>query len=385
MAETAGIAAVLKRATDAGDVPGVAAAVGDKDGVIYEGAFGLRSLGGDAAMTPDTVCWIASMTKAVTATAAMQLVERGKLSLDAPIADVLPVLGTVQVLDGFDADGIAQLRPPKTTMTLRHLLTHTSGFSYNTWNADLGRYMTAHQVPGVGTCEHKALTTPLVFDPGQRWEYGIGIDWVGKAVEAVSGMRLGQYMKANIFDPLGMGDTGFKIGPEQRQRLATVHARTLDGLVTTAMEIPQAPEFEMGGGGLYSTVSDYLSFARMMLNGGALNGQQVLQPATVALMGQNAMGPIRCGVMTSALLGASNDVAFTAGMGWGLSFMINPEPLPTGRSAGSLAWAGLANCYYWIDPAKGVTGVLATQVLPFADAKVLKLFQEFETEVYKAV
>jgi methyl acetate hydrolase len=382
MADIAALDAILKRATDAGDVPGVVVTAGTKAGTIYEGAAGLRSLGGDSAMTPDTVCWIASMTKAVTAAAAMQLVKTGKLTLDRPISDVLPVLGKVQVLDGFEPDGTARLRAPRTAITLRHLLTHTSGFSYDIWNADVGRYMAAHQVPGVISCEHKALTTPLVFDPGERWEYGIGIDWAGKAVEAASGMKLGHYLKANVFDPLGMADTAFKIGASQRERRADIHVRTPDGLVATTIELPQAPEFEMGGGGLYSTVRDYLKFCRMILDGGSLDGVRVLAPETVAQMTGNAMGPIRCGVMKTALPASSNTVEFTDSMQWGLSFMINPQTSATGRSAGSLAWAGLANSYYWIDPVRDIAGVFATQILPFADPKALALFKEFETAIY---
>lgn len=383
MAKTSAIAALLQNATDAGDVPGVSVAIGNKEGLLYEGAFGKRSLSADAAMTPDTVCWIASMTKAVTGAAAMQLVDQGKLSLDDPIANVLPVLGCAKVLEGFDADGTARLRLAKRPITLRHLLTHTSGFTYDIWSADMGRYQHAHDIPGIISCAHKALTTPLLFDPGERWEYGIGIDWAGKAVEAASGQQLGQYLKANIFNPLGMADTGFKIGPAQRERLAAIHLRTKEGLAATPIQLTQTPEFEMGGGGLYSTTRDYLKFARMILNGGNLDGNCILAPQTVSLMSQNAMGPIRCGVMKTALPASSHDVAFTSSMQWGLSFMINPEKMATGRSSHSLAWAGLANSYYWIDPSRDLAGVFATQILPFADPKALKLFQDFETEVYR--
>ena len=382
--DTSAISTLLQRATDSGDVPGVAVTVGNRDGVLYEGASGVRSLGGDAAMTPDTVCWIASMTKAVTGAAAMQLVEQGKLSLDEPISRVLPTLGNAQVLDGFDTAGVALLRPAKRPITLRHLLTHTSGFAYDIWNADVGRYMKAHDIPGVVSCQHKALTTPLVFDPGDRWQYGIGIDWAGKAVEAASGMKLGQYLKANILDPLGMTNTAFKIGPAQRDRRAAVHVRSPNGgLAATTIEVTQTPEFEMGGGGLYSTVRDYLKFTRMILGQGALNGTRILKPETVAVMSANAMGDIRCVALKSALPGSSNDVDFTAGMQWALTFMLNPEKMPTGRSPGSLAWAGLANSYYWIDPARDICGVFATQILPFADSKALKLFQDFETAIYR--
>ena len=383
MANAAAITAILKRATDAGDVPGVVASVGDRNGTLYEGSAGVRSLTSGAPMTSDTVFWIASMTKAVTATCAMQLIERGKLALDAPVANLLPELGRVQVLDGFDDNGEAKLRAPKRAITLRHLLTHTSGFSYNMWSQDMKRYQALKKIPNVGSGLNTSLTTPLLFDPGDRWEYGISIDWVGKAVEQASGMKLGQYMKTHIFDPLAMHDTGFKLGDSQSARRASVHVRKPEGLVATSMVVEQNPEFEGGGGGLYSTVTDYMKFARMILNGGTLNGARVLSTDTVATMSKNAMGPTRCGVMTSADPGSSNDVNFTQGMEWGLSFMINAQKLATGRSPGSLAWAGLANSYYWIDPTKGMTGVLATQVLPFADAKALKLFQDFETEVYR--
>ena len=376
------MAAPLRRAAAAGDIPGVAATAATADGVIFEDAFGSRALGDAAPMTPDTVVWIASMTKALTAACAMQLVERGLLSLDGGIAEVLPELGRVQVLEGFDAEARPQLRPPRRAMTLRHLLTHTSGYAYDMWNADLVRYQQVTGTPGVNTCCNAALTTPLMADPGERWEYGISIDWVGKAVEAVSGHRLDAYMRQNILAPLGMDDTGFVVGAPQRERLAKIHVRTPDGLVPTDIMVPQQPEFFMGGGGLYGTVRDYLRFTQMILHGGRFNGAQVLRPDTVALMAQNAMGELACRPMQSAIAASTNDVPFVDGMKWGLSFLINPGPLPTGRAAGSLAWAGLANSYFWIDPVRQVTGVYATQVLPFFDARAVQAFQDFESAVY---
>jgi CubicO group peptidase (beta-lactamase class C family) len=325
------------------------------------------------------------MTKAITGACAMQLVEQGKLSLDGDIADVLPELGRAQVLDGFDANGAPRLRAPKRAITLRHLLTHTSGHAYDMWNADIGRFMEATGTPGITTCQNAALKLPLVSDPGEKWEYGIAIDFAGKAVEAVSGQTLSQYMQDHIFGPLGMTDTGFKIGEAQRRRLAKIHARTADGLVSTDTEIQQEPEFHMGGGGLYSTAGDYLKFAQMILHGGSFNGAQILRPQTVAAMSANAMGELVCNPMKTAVPAASNDVDFIDGMKWGLSFLINPQPLPTGRSAGSLAWAGLANSYYWIDPKQQVAGVYATQVLPFFDPKAVQAFEGFETAVYAAL
>ncbi|HEY4172586.1 MAG TPA: serine hydrolase domain-containing protein [Rhodopila sp.] len=384
MVDTNSIATPLRHVADSGDVPGVVAAAATKDGVIFQEGFGTRDLATGAPMTADTVVWIASMTKAVTATCAMRLVEQGKLSLDSDIAAVLPELGRAQVLEGFDADGMPRLRAAMRAITLRHLLTHTSGHAYDMWNADIARYIEATGTPGVISCKNAALLLPLASDPGEKWEYGIAIDWAGKAVEAVTGQTLARTMQDWIFDPLGMTDTGFKIGAAQRQRLARIHARTPDGLVSTDTEIPQDPEFHMGGGGLYATVGDYLTFARMIMHGGTLNGVQVLRPETVAEMSRNAMGDLVCNPMKTAAPPFTNDVDFLAGMKWGLSFLINPELLPTGRSAGSLAWAGLANSYFWIDPTKQVAGVYATQVLPFFDAKAVQAFEAFETAVYAA-
>jgi methyl acetate hydrolase len=378
----------LSEAVERRAVPGVVAMAAADRGVIYEGAFGRRDLATNAAMTPDTVVWIASMTKAITATAVMQLVERGKLALDGPAATVVPELGAAKVLEGFDAAGQPRLRAPKRPITLRHLLTHTAGYGYEIFNAAVAQYQTATGTPGITTCTNAALTTPLLFDPGDRWEYGINIDWAGKMVEAVSGQRLDRYFEQNIFGPLGMRDTSFKLSPSQQSRLASVHQRGADGtLAPIEFGLPQEPEFLMGGGGLYSTAGDYLRFAQMIMRDGALDGAAVLRPETVAQMAQNHIGPLEVGPVKSAMPELSNDVELFPGIStkWGLSFVINTQPLPTGRSAGSLAWAGLANTYFWIDRTKRVSGVFLSQVLPFYDAAVVDLVVKFETEIYRAL
>jgi methyl acetate hydrolase len=377
---------ILNGAVSSGDVPGVVALAADDKGVVYEGAFGKRNLVTGAAMTPDTMFWIASMTKAVTSTAAMQMVEQGKLSLDKPISDVVMELSAVQVLEGFDADGKPKLRPPKRPITLRHLLTHTAGFSYDLWNKDIERYMKVANIPGIGSCKLEALKVPLVADPGDKWEYGINIDWAGKAVERVSGMSLDGYMRERIFTPLGMKDTVFILRPDQQARLASVHSRGPDGaLKPIEFGMPQAPEFFMGGGALYSTGRDYLTFLRALMAGGKLNNVQILKPETVALMNKNSMGDLNVTLLKTAQPDLTNDAEFFPGMvkKWGLAYMINTQDVPGGRSAGSLAWAGLANTYFWLDPKKKVTGVILTQILPFADAKTLQLFGDFESAVYK--
>jgi CubicO group peptidase (beta-lactamase class C family) len=385
MQSKAQIDQALQQASNAKEIPGVVAIAATGKDIIYQGAFGKRDLGTGVDMTQDSVFWIASMTKAITSAGAMQLVEQGKLSLDDPIGKVLPDLAAPQVLEGFDASGNPKLRAATKPITLRHLMTHTAGFCYDMWNGDMVKYLEKTGTPGITSCQNAALKTPIMTDPGTRWEYGTNIDFVGKAVEAASGKRLGDYLRENMFKPLGMDDTGFKIGDAQRKRLVGMHARGEDGaLQPIPFELEQNPEFEMGGGGLYGTAADYLKFTQMILNKGRSNGAQVLKPETVATMGQNHIGDLSMGKMTSAVAFATNDVDLYPGMTkkWGLSFLINTAQTPEGRSPGSLAWAGLANTYYWIDPARDVTGVILMQLLPFADGKCLEAFAGFERGVY---
>jgi methyl acetate hydrolase len=376
---------VLRAAIERGDVPGVVAMAATREGLVYQGAFGRRALPVGAPMSADTVFWIASMTKAITSTAAMQLVEEGKLALDEPVANVLPELAAPQVLEGFDPAGAPRLRPAKRPITLRHLITHTSGFVYDIWNPDIGRHMEQRGIPGIISCQNAALNLPLAFDPGEKWDYGIGIDWAGKAVERASGQRLGAYLAEHLFDPVGMSDTGFKLTPDRHARLAGMHARAADGtLAPIPFEIPQKPEFEMGGGGLYGTAADYLAFQRLFLNEGRAGGQQVLRPETVGLMAENAIGELNVRLLKTAVPGSSNDAEFFPGMvkKWSLGFMISTETVRGGRHADALAWAGLGNTYFWIDPAQGVAGVILMQFLPFADPKAIALLDDFEKAIY---
>ena len=388
MEPLAGIDAALSRAVEAREVPGVVALAATDNGVMYEGAFGMRDLAKGPAMTLDTVFRIASMTKAVTSVAAMQLVEQDELQLEEPIGRVLPELASPQVLEGFDASGAPRLRPARRPITLRHLLTHTAGFGYEFWNPGLIRYVDVTGVPSLRTGKLAALRMPLVFDPGERWEYGVNTDWVGRIVEAASGQSLDAYFRDQIFAPLGMTDTGFSLSAAQEARLVTVHQRKADGsLEPTATEARAQSEFSSGGGGLYSTGRDYLVFLQMLLHQGRFNGARLLRPETVAMMAQNQIGEINAGIMKTAMPELSNDVDFFPGIAckWGLGYMINTQPGPAGRSAGSLTWAGIYNSYYWIDPQKRVAGVILTQILPFADHPTVRLYSEFESGVYDAL
>jgi len=379
----------LEAAVGPDRIPGIAAAVATRDGVIFEGAVGQKSAGSPAPMTFDSVFRIASMTKAITGAAAMQLVEQGRLALDQPAKLVLPLLGQVRVLSGFDASGPV-MRPPRTDITLRHLLTHTAGFAYDIWNENIARYTKENDIPAMRTAKLAALNVPLVRDPGERWEYGVNIEMAGRMVEAASGIDLETYLQKNILMPLGMRDTSYIARDAWECRLTGVHARKADGTLELAASpaIDEATrEFFPGGGGLYSTAPDYLRFLRALMNDGELDGARILKSETVALMGENHMGPLNVEPLPTSVPQLSNPVDLMPGIvkKWGLTFLINTDAAPSGRSAGSLAWAGLYNTYYWLDPSAKVAGVFMTQVLPFADATVLQALDAFERAVYGVV
>ena len=376
---------VLTAGVERGAAAGVVGIVVNRDGVVWEGAFGERHLAGGVPMTTDTVGAIFSMTKAITGAAAMHAVEHGKLDLDAPASTVLPDLADPQVLTGFDDDGKPTTRPADGDITLRNLLTHTSGFVYDIWNLDMGRWYGRTGTPSVMTRKLAALRTPLAFDPGTRWEYGIGIDWAGLMVEAVSGMTLGEYMAEHLFGPMGMADTAFAPTGEMTGRMAGMHARTPDGaLAAIELDRPDDPEFEMGGGGLVSTMGDYGRFMRMVLNDGDFDGTRVLEAATVDQMAANNMGDLRVTELVSSAPNLSQNAELFPGeeKSWGLTFQVHEQDGHTGRSKGTLSWAGLANSYFWIDRTAGIAGAYLTQIMPFADDQAVSLYYDFERAAY---
>jgi methyl acetate hydrolase len=383
----ASIDAALRAATAAQELPGVVALAANEREIIYEGIFGTRRIGSGQPMTRDTVFRVASMVKTITSVAAMQLVERGKLALDEPVPPIDAALSAPQVLEGFGEAGAPRVRPAKRPITLRHLLTHTSGLCYRLWDAEAIRYSSAFSALPAKRRE-KLPRTPLMFDPGERWEYGTSIDWVGRIVEAVSEQPLDAYFREHILDPLGMSDTGVALSPGQRAREASAHKRRANGtLEPLPMERPTAPKNFSGGGGIYSSAPDYLTFIRTLLNDGSLNGVRILKPETVALMGRNQIGEVGAGRLKTTAPAFSNDVDFFPGVSlrWGLGHMINMTEGPNGRSAGSLTWGGLYNSYYWIDPKKRVAGVFMTQVLPFADRHALQAYHQFERGIYRGL
>jgi CubicO group peptidase (beta-lactamase class C family) len=375
------IDAVLQAKVGAREIPGVVAMAANDQSVVYEGAFGLRNIAATTAMSSDTIFRIASMVKLLTSVAALQLVERGKLRLDEPAAHIDPTLGSVQILAGFDAKGAPQLRPPHKPITLRHLLSHTSGFSYPLWDPDVVRYLKAAR-------NNPALPRrPLMFEPGTKWAYGGSLDHVGRLVEIAGGASLDRYFRGHIAGPLGMHDTAFTITEKQHARQASLHVRSADGrLLPQPFEKPIVPKVFSGGGGIYSTAPDYLTLLQALLNGGSFRGTTILRPKTVALMSTNQIGDIDVGILRTANPALSNDVDFFPGvhLRWGLGHMINVDAVPDGRSAGSLTWAGLFNTYYWIDPTKRIAGVIMMQILPFADQQALQAYRQFERGICHA-
>ena len=371
-------------AIEAGRIAGCVALTLEADGVTYEAAAGARSVEpGAAAMTPDTVFWIASMTKAVVSVAALMEVQRGRLSPDGDLSALIPEFGTLEVFGEADSGGAWATRPAARAPTLRELLTHTSGFSYPFIDGRIAAWQQATGAPAARSGTRAELHQPLTFDPGEGWGYGIGIDWAGLAVEAASGQRLDAWLAEHVFGPLGMGDTGFigGLSGDQRGRLAGMHARTPQGgLAAMEFAMPEAPEVLSGGGGLYSTAADYGRFVRVLLNGGA----PLLAPETFAELACVQTGARRAGTWTSAAPHLSRDIDLFPDMhtGWGLAAMVTPKAGPNGRNAGSLAWAGLGNTYYWADPAAGKGGVFLTQLLPFGDPEVLALFGTLERAAY---
>jgi len=392
------MADILKAAADAvlakavastPGVPGVAAVATDRQGNLYAGAAGTRTLGGTDRMTPDSLCAIFSTTKAITGTAVLQLVEQGLLDLDAPASRYVPEIGKLQVLDGFADDGRPRLRAPRRAITIRMLLLHTAGFGYDFFNEHYQRLATDHGQPSVITATRAALETPLLFDPGEQWEYGSSIDWAGLVVESITGRRLDEIFAERIFAPLEMHDSAFVLTVDMRDRLATMHQRDAAGQLTALDDflLPQEPEVFMGGHGLYSTALDYAKFIRMWLNDGDGPGGRVLKPETVRMAAANGLGSLKIKGLPGVIPSLSNPADFFPDMpkSWGLTFMINDEAAPTGRPAGSLAWAGLANLYYWIDRQNGIGGFWATQILPFVDAPSVGGYLDFETVVYQAL
>ncbi len=371
-----GIKALLDGAVAKGAVHGMAALVVGRDGPLFHHAAGQANA--------RTMFRNASMTKAVATTAALQLVEQGRLSLDATVESVLPEFASLQVLDGFDADNKPRLRQPASKATIRQLMTHSAGLGYFFLSENLARYHAATGAPHVFSGLKASIAVPLAHDPGTAWEYSVATDWLGQVVEKISGHSLGAYLKQHVYEPLRMNDSSFAPTAEQRSRLLPVMQRQADGgLQPSALDLPATSEWEAGGHGSYGTIQDYGRFVQAWLNDGA----GILKPATVNMALQNHLGAIKLPeLMKSQMPMLSNDVpSMPVPQSWGLGFHLTLANVPGMRSAGTADWAGVFNSYYWIDRSKGVGGVLMTQLLPFFDMPVIETLLGFEAAVYQQV
>lgn len=375
----AAIDTVLADSVARGDVPGVVAMVTDRNGVLYQGAFGVADVGTGRPMTVDTIFRIASMTKPVTSLAAMQLVEQGRLSLDDPAEKYLPQLSSLKVFEAFDPKtGAYTVRAAKRAPTVRQMLTHTAGFGYNFTSPIVRDFK-----PRAG---ETYAAGPLLFDPGEQWLYSTGIDWAGRIVEKLSGKNLETYFRDHIFAPLGMADTSYSVPDDRQPRMTVAHHRRPDGTFQVdAVQPPMLVAQPIGGGGLASTASDYVRFLQMLLNQGTLNGARIVSPETIAVMGRNHIGNVGVRALKTAMPERSSDFTFvTDGRDkFGIGFMITADDKPARRSAGSLSWGGIYNTYFWVDPASGIAGVIMMQFLPFADSKALAVYEAFERAVYQ--
>jgi methyl acetate hydrolase len=383
---TVAIDQVMQAAVDAGAVPNVAAIAADRDGVLYTGSAGPLVIGGSDPVTVDSQFRIMSMTKIVTTAAALQLIETGKLDLNAPVDTYCPDFSQLQVLEGFDGDE-PNLRPPATRATVKHLITHTSGLGYWFWSDDLLRWEKVTGTPNVVSGSRAIFRAPLLADPGAAFRYGINTDWLGKVVEAVGGATLDVVIKEGITGPLGMSNTTFLLDDHQRVGSTPVHIRGEDGAWTSVGEIlNQSPDWWAGGHGLYSTPRDYIRFERALLRGGELDGERILQESTVDAAFSNQIGALDFPA-TIPTSDPASTCDFSAGPGfkWGYGLLLNSQDLPGMRRAGSGAWAGLCNTHFWIDRSSGICGSIYSNFLPFATPEALKLYMDFEVALYNSL
>jgi CubicO group peptidase (beta-lactamase class C family) len=377
---------VLNDAVEAGAVPNVTAIAADRNGIIYEGAAGPRVAGGSDPVTVDSHYRIMSMTKMVATATALQQVEQGNLDLDAPVDSYRPEFADLQVLEGFDGD-VPRLRPPASRATVKQLITHTAGLGYWFWNADLARWEAVTSTPNVLSGSNVIFSAPLVADPGTKLEYGINTDWLGKVVEAASGLTLDVAVKEGVTGPLGMDQTAFLMSEEQRGNAVPVHLKGADGTwAASEIELRQDPDYWAGGHGLHSTPRDYLKFQRALLGGGALDGVRILREATVDAAFTNQIGDLDF-PETIITADPASTATFTAGPGhkWGYGLLLNTDDVPGRRRAGSGAWAGLLNTHFWVDRTTGVTGAIYTQFLPFVTPEAVTMYQDFEAALYASL
>ncbi|KAK0391845.1 hypothetical protein NLU13_1344 [Sarocladium strictum] len=387
------------------DIPGASVVVVGRDGEeLFAHAAGRRGLASPEDMSLDSVFWIASCTKMLVGLACMQLVEQGVLSLDdgAKIEELCPELKNLEVLlpDG-------SMEKKKKAITLRMLLTHTSGFGYSFLSERLRNWSFPAGIDEFsGRIED--MTVPLVFQPGEGWQYGPGIDWAGVVLERVTGLRLNAYLQEKVLKPIGITDMTMFPSRAMRARLAYMHHRAADGTLTPCdhpLRLPLVIDpddnaqvdgiFNSGGGGMFGNPRDYCKVLAVLLNDGTCpkTGVKLLEKSTVDEMFTNQIpqlpnfsrqGIESCKPYLTNSVPELYPVEGNPPQGWGLTFMMSNGG-PTGRSKGTVHWAGLPNVWWWADREKGVAGMICSQILPFGDLKVLGLWGAVEATIYAAL
>jgi methyl acetate hydrolase len=378
---------LLEQAVAAGAVPSVVAIAADREGIIYEGAAGSRVPGQDEPVNADTHFRIMSMTKMITTVAALQLMEQGKLDIDAPIEEYCPEFNDVLVLERVDADRPV-LRAPASKATIKQLITHTTGLGYWFWSQGVLDWERATGAPNVLSGSNLVFSTPMVADPGTSFVYGINSDWLGKVVEAAGGKPLDEATTAGVTGPLGMTETTFRTSARQRASCTPVALRGEDGTwAASEVELSQAPDYWAGGHGLLSTPRDYLKFQRMLLGDGASpDGVQVLAASTVQAAFANQIGELDFPAEIPTADPASTfGLAVGPGYKWGYGLLLNSEDVAGRRRAGSGGWSGFFNTHFWVDRSTGVTGAIYSQFLPFIAPEAVRLYEDFETQLYASL
>ena len=391
---------IFQGRVDSKKIPGAAAVALDVSGdVLFSKGYG-NVVAGDTSspkVTPQTPAMMWSCTKLVTCVAGMQLIEQGKLNLDDPVEKYVPEIADIKYLDGWNDDDSPKLRKPDKPIKVLNLFTHTSGFSYDFFHPDTLKWRITHNQPPVAYVTRSSkeeYTVPLVFEPGARWEYGCNQEWIGFIIEKISGLPLAEYVDKNIIQPLGLKTTGLKLTPEQDKEFFTVHDKNAAGELTpTPLRMVENPEVVAGGHYLYSSTSDYCQFLLTLLNNGThpKTGVKILEKDTVKnYVFKDMLPQVGCsgdgvGDVPSIISAATCTGSLLPGVpkGWSLGALINNEAAPNGRNKGSAMWAGLGNCYFWMDQAAGKLGFVVSAILPFFDRDVLYLADALERAVYE--
>lgn len=375
---------LIRDAVERKAAPFICAAVGDSTRTLWQGSAGSAGHGRDAG--PETIFRLFSATKAIGSVAALIAIDRGLFTMDTPVGDIVSRFDELQVLTSVAPDGPV-FRPPRRRATLRHLLTHTQGQGYDIFYPLMIEYRERTGAPDDLTGLVESLMYPLMFDPGEGFAYGIGIDWVGMMIATADGRPIEEFVQEEILDPLGMTSTAFE-ALEVGDQLAELSVKTGDdNFEITERAAPSRPEFYHMGNCLYSTTTDYLRFLRCILNRGELDGTRIVSRETVELAFTDQIVGVELPtpLLTSHAPAVSYDVDLLPGarLTHTATAFMNIDSVPGRRGPESLSWGGVFHTLFWVDPGNDLAGVFFTQMLPFWDPALTATFEEFERITYQ--